>query len=130
MTRYHLRIGVPAIVSIFAAALAGAPQPATAQDTAYAVESVAVTGEPAPGTGGLSFGVTEFNDLNDSGLVTIRGSLGCTIRSIAGSKSNGLPCAVPWQTRQVSRVTVSRPASAAARGSRMMASATYSLPGP
>jgi len=41
-----------AVFSMVAVTMITSPQPATAQDRAYAVEPVAVTGEPAPGTGG------------------------------------------------------------------------------
>jgi hypothetical protein len=66
---------IPAVLSTFAVALAAMPLSAAAQDRTYAVAPIAVTGEAAPGTGGLSFTRVDFADLNDSGLVAIDGSL-------------------------------------------------------
>jgi PKD repeat protein len=75
MTRYRPVFSVSAILTAFAAAFAGVPQPASAQDTAYAVDAVAVTGEPAPGTGGLNFECIDplSIDLGDSGIASFVG---------------------------------------------------------
>jgi hypothetical protein len=63
-----------AVLGIVATALA-APHPASAQDRVFAVEPVAVTGEPAPGTGGLSFACFpdyHFARLNESGVIAFK----------------------------------------------------------
>jgi hypothetical protein len=63
-----------AVFGMVVAAMTASLQPATAQDRAYAVEPVAVTGEPAPGTGGLSFGWIARGDISDSGIVAFIGA--------------------------------------------------------
>lgn len=76
-----------AIVLAMMAALTAMTQVATAQDRAYSIAPIAVTGEPAPGTGGLSFEWVALSDfdlaqtgglintyLNDSGVVAFIGS--------------------------------------------------------
>lgn len=87
MMRFHPTFHVFAILSTIIAITAVAALPAAAQDRTYAVEPVAVTGDPAPGTGGLSFewvAVSDYNlslsgglinsYLNDSGVVAFIGS--------------------------------------------------------
>lgn len=69
MTRFQQTYGITAALAAFAAALVGAPNSAAAQDRAYAIAPVAVTGEPAPGTGGLSYVWVSRGDLSDSGIV-------------------------------------------------------------
>ena len=51
--------------------------PATAQESTYTVDPVAVTGEPAPGLGGLNFECIDpwSADLSDSGVVAFLGSI-------------------------------------------------------
>lgn len=75
MIRSRKSFAIPAIICTYVVALAAIPHPAAAQDRTYAVEPVAITGDPAPGTGGLSFSVVYFADLNDSGLVAVDGGL-------------------------------------------------------
>lgn len=87
MKRCIRTFAIPAIASTLAASFAGGVSLATAQDRTYAVAPVAITGEPAPGTDGLSFewvAVSDFNlslsgglinsYLNDSGVVAFIGS--------------------------------------------------------
>jgi PKD repeat protein len=69
MIQFRKSFVTPVILSTFAAAFAGIPHPAAAQDRAYAVEPVAVTGESAPGTGGLTFQSVGRGDLSDTGIV-------------------------------------------------------------
>ena len=78
MTKFHRRFAVPAVLSVLAA-VAGMTSPAMGQDRTYRVDPVAVTGEPAPGTGGLSYSYISFGDLNDSGLVAVNGSLSSSV---------------------------------------------------
>ena len=76
MTRFHTILGVFIVLSALAAALVAMPGTVTAQDRTYAIDTVAVTGEPAPGTGGLNFEwFSTYNvDLSDSGVVAFVGS--------------------------------------------------------
>lgn len=87
MTKFHLTFGIPAVLSVLTAVVAGMAAPAMAQERTYAVAPIAVTGEPAPGTGGLGFEWVAVNDfnlslsgglinsyLNDSGVVAFVGS--------------------------------------------------------
>lgn len=87
MTKLHRTFDIPVVLSVLAAAVAGTAAPALAQDRTYAVVPVAVTGELAPGTGGLNFewvAVSDYNlslsggfinsYLNDSGTVAFIGS--------------------------------------------------------
>ena len=69
MTRFQRTYGIAGVLTAFAAALVGAPNSAAAQDRTYAIAPVAVTGEPAPGTGGLRFAWVGQGDLSDTGVV-------------------------------------------------------------
>jgi PKD repeat protein len=77
MTKFLRTFGISAIFSALTATVAGMAAPAMAQDLVHTVDPIAVTGEPAPGTGGLSFGCIEPwpADLSDSGIVAFLGSL-------------------------------------------------------
>lgn len=71
MRRVHSSCASAAILCALAIAALGAPQSAGAQQQSYSVEPVAVTGEPAPGTGGLNFewlGTYSAN-LNEAGTI-------------------------------------------------------------
>lgn len=75
MTRFHRIFAALATHSLSVTILVAAVQPADAQERAYAVEPVAITGEPAPGTGGLSFSCFPdywFARLNETGIVAIK----------------------------------------------------------
>lgn len=76
MTRFCPTFRNPTLCLALAAAIAGLPQSAAAQEKTYAVAPVAVTGEPAPGTGGQSFARVGHVDLNDSGIVAVQSILG------------------------------------------------------
>ena len=71
MARYRRVFSVSTVLFAIAAAFVGATAPALAQDLAYRVDPVAMTGEPAPGTGGLNFSCFDwlYTDLGDSGVV-------------------------------------------------------------
>ena len=71
MTRYRLSVSVSVLCSALIVSLTGTPQPAAAQERSYSIAPVAVTGEPAPGTGGLNFEclVTFLPALSESGIV-------------------------------------------------------------
>lgn len=73
MTTSHRTPAFAAILGVIAITTLAAPHPAAAQDRAYAVEPVAVTGEPAPGTGGLSYAWVSQGDLSDSSIVAFVG---------------------------------------------------------
>ncbi len=98
MSRSHVRYRIPAIFALLAVAFAWTPTPAAAQDSVYRVDPVAVSGEPAPGTGGLSFSRADFADLNDAGLVAIEGSL-----SGSGSYDQGIWVGTPGNLSLVVR---------------------------
>lgn len=91
MTRFCPTFRNPALCLALAATIAGLSQSAAAQEKAYAVAPIAVTGEPAPGTDGLLFGSFYFGDLNDSGLVSFAGQMNTNVFDAgvwAGSPSN------------------------------------------
>lgn len=106
MAKFNRSFGVTAVLTVFAAASMGAAQPAAAQDRTFAVAPVAVTGESAPGTGGLSFGCFPnywFAKLNESGVVAFKAA---TTPDPSGNcvDDNGLWVGTPGNAQLLARV--------------------------
>lgn len=75
MTRPSARLFVSVVFSaVTISLLANAPQ-ASADQAAYRFDPVAVTDESAPGTGGSIFRALWFEDLDESGIVSLAGFL-------------------------------------------------------
>ncbi len=76
MARFRPTLSASAIRLALAAAFAATAAPALAQERTYAVTPIAVTGEPAPGTGGLDFEWVDlqYPYLSDAGVLAFIGS--------------------------------------------------------
>lgn len=88
MILHGKRAHVSVLFAAAAAGVLGAAQSVDAQERAYSIAPLALTGEPAPGTGGADFEhlLSWESDLNDAGDVVFIGSLGAldSFESLAG----------------------------------------------
>jgi hypothetical protein len=76
MTKHYRALGLSALYFVVAMVAAVTASPVLAQETAYRVDPVAITGEPAPGTAGLDFEWVDllYPYLSDAGVIAFIGS--------------------------------------------------------
>jgi PKD repeat protein len=121
VTKLHRAFGISAILSVFTAAVAGVAAPALAQESTYTVDPVAVTGEPAPGTGGLNFGCIPPwpADVSDTGIVAFSASLELCDTGYPGPIDDAIWVGTPSNLTLVARTGDPAPGSTAQTFNRL-----------